>query len=230
MASTHPLNCVLHCTDSQYAKVSALGARLVNGIYVNTTLFSSPPVPLGTTTTGFLGALTKLNGLIASAKGNSNNVGARDTQSILVHGMEAQLLAYANPICNHILTNIQLSGFDSSNAPQPTVKPLAPLIKKVTEDKQEAGYYKATLEKPKTGGGPLTEKVAAAHHKGTRWTVKSSLVATGPYTILLQDAASTKLVFTGLTPGQKNFIIIYGTNSKGKGPDSKPYPFTPQIP
>jgi hypothetical protein len=86
------------------------------------------------------------------------------------------------------------------------------------------------LAKPKTGGGPLTEKVAALNQKGTRWTVKSSTVATGPFTILLQDVASTKLVFTGLTAGVKNYIIIYGTNTKGKGPDSKPYPFTPQIP
>jgi hypothetical protein len=130
MASAHPLNCAMHCTDTQYAKVSALGTRLVNGLYVNTTLFPSPPVALGTTTTGFLGALTKLNSLIASAKGNSNNVGARNEQCELVHGMIEQLIAYANPICNHVLANITLSGFDSSNVPQPTAKPLAPVIKK----------------------------------------------------------------------------------------------------
>ncbi len=230
MASARPFNCVMHASAGEFHKVSALGTRLINGLYVNTTLFPSPPIALGTPTTAFLGALTKLNNLIATAKGNSNNTGLRDAQSILVHGMMEQLLAYANPICNHIIANIQLSGFDSSNVPQPTVKPLAPIIKKITEDKQEAGYYKATLAKPKTGGGPLTEKVAAAHQKGTHYTVKSALVATGPYTILLQDTASTKLVFTGLTPGQKNYIIIYGTNSKGKGPDSKPFPFTPQIP
>jgi hypothetical protein len=230
MASAHPFNCVLHCSASEFHKVNALGIRLISsGIYVNTTLFPAPPIALAGAT-GFQAAVTKLTNLIASAKGNSNNVGLRDAQSELVHGMMEQLLAYANPICNHDVAKIQQSGFDSSNVPQPTVKPLAPVIKKITEDKQEAGYYKATLEKPKTGGGALTEKVAAEHHKGTRWTVKSSVNAAGPFNILLEGAASTKLVFTGLTVGQKNYIIIYGVNNKGKGPDSKPYPFTPQIP
>jgi len=230
MASAHPFNCVMHCSASEFHKVNALGLRLIsNGIYVNTTLFPTPPIALAGAT-GFQAAVTKLTNLIASAKGNSNNKGLRDAQSELVHGMMEQLLGYANPICNHDVAKIQQSGFDSSNVPQPTVKPLAPVIKKITEDKQEAGYYKATLEKPKTGGGALTEKVAAEHHKGTRWTVKSSVNAAGPFNILLEGAASTKLVFTGLTVGQKNYIIIYGVNNKGKGPDSKPYPFTPQIP
>ncbi|MFI5141477.1 MAG: hypothetical protein ACHQII_03880 [Bacteroidia bacterium] len=236
MASAKPLNCVMHCTSTQYNKVSALGTNLINGLYANTTLFPNPPVKLADTGTapnivlGFQSQLTELKDLIVSAKGNTDDKNLRNAQSKLVHGMEVQLLAYANPICNHILANIQLSGFDSNKTPQPTVKPLAPLIKKITEDKQETGYWKATIEKPKTGGGMLTERVAAALHKGTRWTVKSSTTAAGPYTILLQDAASTKLVFTGLTVGVKNYILIYGTNAKGKGPDSKPFPFTPQIP
>ncbi len=230
MASARPFNCVMHCSAGEFHKVNALGLRLINnGLYVNTALFPAPPIALAGTT-GFQAAVNKLTNLIAAAKGNSNNVGLRDAQSELVHGMAEQLMGYANPICNHDIAKIQLSGFDSSNVPQPTVKPLAPVIKKITEDKQEAGYYKATLEKPKTGGGALTEKVAAEHHKNTRWTVKSSLVATGPYNTLLEGAASTKLVFTGLTVGQKNYIIIYGVNNKGRGPDSKPYPFTPQIP
>ena len=230
MASAHPFNCVLHCSASEFHKVNALGIRLISsGIYVNTTLFPAPPIALAGAT-GFQAAVTKLTNLIASAKGNSKNVGLRDAQSELVHGLLEQLLAYANPICNHVIANIQLSGFDSSNVPQPTVKPLAPVIKKITEDKQEAGYYKATLEKPSKSSGALVEKVAAAHHATTRWTVKSSVNAAGPFNILLEGAASTKLVFTGLTVGQKNYIIIYGVNSKGRGPDSKPYPFTPQIP
>ncbi len=230
MASAHPFNCVMHCSATEYHKVNALGIRLIsNGIYVNTTLFPAPPIALAGAT-GFQAAVTKLTNLIASAKGNSKNVGLRDAQSEMVHGMMEQLLGYANPICNHDIAKIQQSGFDSSNVPQPTEKPLAPVIKKVTEDKQEAGYYKATLDKPKTGGGALTEKVAALHHASTRWTVKSSLNVAGPFTMLLEGAASTKLVFTGLTVGQKNYIIIYGVNNKGKGPDSKPYPFTPQIP
>jgi hypothetical protein len=230
MASAHPFNCVMHCSAIEYHKVNALGLRLISsGIYVNAALFPAPPVALAGAT-GFQAAVSKLTNLIASAKGNSNNTDLRDAQSELVHGMLEMLLGYANPICKHEIANIQLSGFDSSNVPQPTVKPLAPVIKKITEDKQEAGYYKATLDKPKTGGGALTDKVAALHHKSTRWTVKSSLVIAGPYTIQLEGAASTKLVFTGLTVGQKNYIIIYGVNNKGKGPDSKPYPFTPQIP
>jgi hypothetical protein len=230
MASARPFNCVMHCSATEYHKVNALGLRVIsNGIYVNTTLFPAPPIALAGTN-GFQAAVTKLTNLIASAKGNTKNVDLRDAQSELVHGLLEQLLAYANPICNHVIANIQLSGFDSSNTPQPTVKPLAPVIKKITEDKQEAGYYKATLDKPKTGGGALTDKVAAAHHANTRWTVKSSLNVAGPYTTQLEGAASTKLVFTGLTVGQKNYIIIYGVNNKGKGPDSKPYPFTPQIP
>ena len=54
-------------------------------MYVNTGTFTAIPIAIGTTTTGFLGAVTKLGNLIASAKGNSDNINARDTQAVLVH-------------------------------------------------------------------------------------------------------------------------------------------------
>src|ERR1700740_3502307 len=109
MSSSEPFNCVMHASATEFQAISALATRIIsNGLYVNTTLFPAPPVPLGTITpsAGLLGALTKLNTLIGLAKGNSNNVTARDEQAILVHNMLLQLIAYANPICNHDLTKI----------------------------------------------------------------------------------------------------------------------------
>lgn len=226
MASSKPFNAVMHASATEFQAILALAIRLINnGLYINTTLFPAPPVPLAGTT-GFQAAVTKLGNLIGLAKGNSNNVTLRDEQAVLVHNMLLQLIAYCNPICNHVLANITLSGFDASNVPVPTVKPNMPVIKKITEEKQTAGYYKVflTRNKKKT----LVTAQPAMQHKGTRYTLKSGVTATGPWTTHLEGVASTKLVFSGLVTGN-NFIIIYGVNSAGQGATCAPFPFTPQV-
>ena len=224
MASTKPYNAVMHCSALEYHAVNALGTRVIsNGLYINTTLFPAPPVALAGLT-GFQAANTKLTSLIGLAKGNSNNVDARDEQSILVHGMLLQLLAYVNPICNHVLTNIDLTGFDASNVPVPTVIPPAPVITKMAEGKA-AGTYKVFLQKKKKR--ILITARVAMQHKGTRYTAQYSAASTGPWTTLIEGVASTKIIFSGL-PAGKSYVHVYGVNSAGKGQPSAPFPFTPQ--
>jgi len=226
MASAKPFNCVMHASSLEYHAVAALATRVItNGLYIDTTLFPTPPVALAGAT-GFQFQVTKLTNLIGLAKGNSNNVTNRDEQSILVHGLLLQLIAYANPICNHDLTKITASGFDASNVPTPTVAPIMPVIKEITEKKQAAGFNKVFLVRNKTK--TLVTAQAAMQHKGTRYTLKSSTTQTGPWTTHLEGVASTKLIFTGLVQGN-NFIIIYGVNAAGKGPACAPFPFTPQA-
>jgi hypothetical protein len=225
MASTHPHNPVMHCAAVEFQAVNTLATRVINfGIYVNTTLFPSPPV----TQAVFTAANAKLTSLISQAKGNSQKVKERDDQAILVHGYLLQLLKYSTPICNNITANIDQTGFDSSSEPTPTVVPAAPVITKVAEGKI-AGTYKVLLEKKKSKEVAVAK--SKSHGKGnTRYTVQTTVTPTveASWVTQLEGAASTKLVFKGLVAG-RNYIRVYGINSAGKGQPSAPYPFTPQL-
>ncbi|MHB8261930.1 MAG: fibronectin type III domain-containing protein [Bacteroidia bacterium] len=229
MASAKPYNACLHAGATQTHLINVIGTRLLT-----TGLFTKPlvfiPANLSHTESDFQAANDLLTLLISQAKGDTTKTHARDEQAIVVHDMEVDLCADVNKVAKHDRNIIGMSGFDETNQPEPTVKPGEPIIKKITEDKQPAGWYKAFLAKEKKATGPLTAKKANLHTGVVHYTIKSSLSNNGPWTVQLEDAASTKLIFTGLVVGQKNYIIIIGANRKGKGPPSKPFPFTPQIP
>lgn len=227
MASKRPFNAVLHSSAVEFLLVNALGTRILEGLYTDTKLF--PPAKLSYTKSDFKTANDKLNTLIGQAKGNSQAVKDRNDQSVIVHAMLVDLLADVNKIAKHNITTIDKSGFDASNEPQHTTIPDAPVIKEVTEKKQEAGHYKVILVKAKKKA--LAAKTAKSHSKGNiRFTVQSATTPTADatWTTLLEGAASNKLVFTGLTANVKNYIRVYGVNSAGKGQPSAPFPFTPQ--
>jgi hypothetical protein len=226
MASSRKFNPAIHCAPEEPQVVFNLATRVITqGIYANSTLFPSANVPVVLLT--FQAAVNKLGTLISQAKGNSLLIDQRDTQSILVHGYLCQLRDYAGPVCAHDLVNIGLSGFDASDQPMPTAVPAQPVIKKVTEGK-EAGTYKVYLERAKT---KKLGVVKASQGKGdVRYTVQiATSITTNPvvWTTVVEAAASTKLVFTGLTG--KVWVRVYGINTAGKGQPSAPFPFTPQL-
>ena len=229
MASARPYNACLHAGATQTLLINAIGTRLLTtGLYHFPLVFI--PANLSHSQSDFQAANDLLTLLIAQAKGDTTKTHARDEQAIVVHDMEVDLCADANKVAKHNRTIIGQSGFDETNQPEPTVKPGEPSIKEITEKRQIANWYKMFLNKEKKATGPLTAKKAKLHTGVVHYTIKSSLSNNGPWTVQLEDAASTKLVFTGLVVGQKNYIIIIGANRKGKGPPSKPFPFTPQIP
>jgi hypothetical protein len=138
-----------------------------------------------------------------------------------------QLLYYCKAVCNHVIENIILSGFDASNEPQPAVPPPMPVIIKVTEGKA-AGTYKVLLKKTDRKKLGVSGK---SHSKGdTRYTVEISTTPAdeASWIAVLHGAASTKLIFTGLVPGM-NYIRVYGINSAGKGQVSAAHSFIPQL-
>lgn len=224
MASSHPFNPVMHCCAVEPQAVNVLATRIITqGMYVNTSLFMAIPVSLY----DFEAANTKLGNLISQAKGNSNIIMQRDEQAGIVHEYMYQLLIYCNPICNHDIEKINLSGFDASNQPQPAVPPPMPVITKIVEGKA-AGTYKAILKKTERKKLGVSNK---SHSKGdTRYTVQISITpdTESSWTNVLESAASTKLIFTGLVPG-RNYIRIYGINSAGIGQHSTPHLFVPQL-
>ncbi|MGD0709757.1 MAG: fibronectin type III domain-containing protein [Bacteroidales bacterium] len=224
MASTHPFNPVMHCCAVEPQAVNVLATRIITeGMYVNTSLFTAIPVSLS----DFEAANSKLTNLIAQAKGNSNIIKTRDEQSGIVHEYMALLLIYAHTVCNHDIEKIILSGFDASNQPQPAVPPPMPVITKIIEGKG-VGTYKAILKKTERKKLGVSNK---SHSKGdNRYTVEISTTPDdeASWKIVLESAASTKLIFTGLVAG-KNYIRIYGINSAGKGQLSTPHLFIPQL-
>jgi hypothetical protein len=226
MASTRKFNPVIHCAPEEPQAVYNLANRvLTQGIYSNNTLFPVAGIPVAANI--FTAAILKLSNLISQAKGNTNVITARDEQSILVHGYLNELCVYAIPICNHDKVNISASGFDASDQPVTTVVPPMPVIKKVTEGK-EAGTYKVDLQRAaKKKLGVLKTTQGKGH---TRYTVQTATsIATVPvaWTTVLEGAASTRLIFSGLTG--KVWVHVYGINAAGKGQPSVPFPFTPQL-
>ncbi len=139
-----------------------------------------------------------------------------------------ELLDYSKPICNHVLANITLSGFDASNEPMPTEVPPEPVITKVTEGK--AAYtYKVHLKRKSKKYIGLTK--SHADKTRARYTVQTSVtpLTEGSWVTVLEGAASTKLILTkGIVAG-KNYIRVYAINSAGKSQPSAPFPFTPQL-
>jgi hypothetical protein len=226
MASTRPFEPVIHCAAEEPQAVYNLANRVLTlGIYVNTTLFPVTGIPVSQTV--FSTAVTKLGNLISQAKGNTSLITQRDTQSVLVHGYLIQLRKYASPICANNTTNIGMSGFDASDEPMPVVVPPEPVIKKVTEGKV-AGTYKVHIERATKKGLGVIKKIQRKGHPRYTVQITSSITVTPVvWTNVLEGAASTKLIFSGLTG--KVWVRVYCINSAGKSQPSAPYPFTPQL-
>jgi len=229
MASSRPFDPVMHCIVDEAQAVYNLANRIITlGIYANPTLFpvAGIPVAIGT----FQPAVTKLGNLISQAKGNSNVIKQRDEQSGIVHAYMQLLLDYSKPICNHVVANIILSGFDAINEPMPSDVPPEPVITKVTEGKA-AGTWKVHLKrKSKKSTGIPVSKAHASKTKA-RYFVQTTTTPTteASWVTQIESAASTKLILTkGIVAG-KNYIRVYAVNSAGKSQPSAPYTFVPQL-
>jgi hypothetical protein len=222
--STQPNEPVTHCTAKEPVPVYNLGERLLNkGIYINATLFPNPPVDKA----DFEAANDKLGVLIAGAKGDSESTKLRDEQCFIVYGYVSQNLLYVKLTAKGDAAIIIASGFDLNDQPVKTVPPEMPVIKKVSEGKI-AGTYKVLLTRKQAK--LLLAKKANKGNKGNRYTVQVSLtpLTESSWVSVLDGAASTKLLITGLAPQVKAYIRVFATNSAGKSPVSAPFPFTPQ--
>lgn len=220
MAATHPNVAVMHCTALEPVEIYNLANNIITaGIYVNSGTFATPPIALGTSNTGFLGAVTKLGTLIASAKGNSNNINARDLQAALVHDTYLKpLLTYTNTIANHNLTIINLSGFDSNAQPTKHGIPATPVISNISDKKQAAGAAKINLvkNKKKAAGTAKAKKVQGLKYSA-RMTA-SPATATSVWVTELSAVSSTDLILTGLPKLVEYDIQVRAEHGKLKSP------------
>ena len=132
-----------HCTPDQPDKVSKLGHDLIdNGVFAHPTEFPNSPEPKD----AFETDVEKLDVLIVAADGNSQKVAERDVQSRKVYNKIRNILLYAKLTCHHDVNLINLSGFDSTQPPEPATLPLTRNIKTIVKW-TEQGSIKVILEK-----------------------------------------------------------------------------------
>jgi hypothetical protein len=225
MAATHPNEAVMHASSKEPVEVYNLAINVINyGMYVNTGTFTAIPVPIGTTTTGFLGAVTKLGTLIASAKGNTDNTNARDTQTVLVHDTYlVPLLAYANTRANHDLGIINLSGFDHNNQPTKHGIPPTPVISNISDKKRADGEAKINLVKKKKAAAGTTKATPKVHLKYSARTTAAPATATSVWVTELSAVSSTDLILTGLVRNVDTAVQVRAEDGKLKSPWSATY-------
>ncbi len=225
MAATHPNLAVMHCTALEPVEVYNLANNIItDGMYVNTGTFTAIPIALGTTTTGFLGAVTKLGTLIASAKGNSDNINARDLQSVLVHDTFLKpLLTYANTVANHNLAIINLSGFDHNAQPTKHGVPPAPVISNISDKKRADGEAKINLVKKKKEAAGTTKTTPKVNLKYSVRTTAAPATATSVWVTQLSAVSSTDLILTGLVRNVDTAVQVRAEDGKLKSPWSTTY-------
>ena len=220
MAATHPNEAVMHCTALEPVEVYNLANNIItDGMYVNTGTFTAIPIPIGTTTTGFLGAVTKLGSLIASAKGNSDNVDARNLQAVLVHDTYLKpLLAYANTVANHNLATINLSGFDSNLQPTKHGIPDTPVISNITDKKRADGEAKINLVKKKKKAAGTAKATPKVRLKYSARMTATPVTATSVWITELSGVSSTDLILTNLPKLVEYAIEVRAEDGKLKSP------------
>ena len=218
MAATHPNVAVMHCTALEPVEVYNLANNVITaGIYVNAATFATPPITLGTSTTGFLGAVTKLGSLIASAKGNSDNIDARNAQSLLVHETFLKpLLAYTNTTANHDLVIINLSGFDHNAQPTKHGIPPIPVISNISDKKRAAGEAKINLVKNKKKTAGTTKPGPKVHLKYSARTTAAPATAASVWITELSAVSSTDLILTGLIRNVDTAVQVRAEDGKLK--------------
>ena len=224
MASSRPYKPVLHCTAKEPILVNILAKRLINGLYATPLVFVTPPV----TSLVFTAAQTLLNNLIAEAKGNTSKRIARDAQSVIVFGFINELLPYATPICHGDPVLIDLSGFYLNYQPEKLPPPVTESTSKVVKG-TEAGTYKVFLTKRKNK--LLLGKLPKSHLRNVLYTVQLTTTVddAASWKTVVEGAPSTKLIFTEVVEGEKNWVRVYGVNSAGKGQPNDPFSFTPDV-
>ena len=225
MASTRILDPVMHLIITDVLGIDLQAQRLLNlGMYKNTTEFPSPKVAKVV----FEEDAGKLHTLVADSVTNKSLIGARNEQAGVVFGYLQSNLLYAKEVCNHNGVLIDLSGFDRNYMPEKATPPEAPVVIRV-EKVKEAGTYKIFLKRKNykilTGNDPKT------HQRNIKYYIEITLTPDIPasWEQIEEGLASTKLFFTKVSQGKKNWVRVYGSNSAGKGQPSAPFPFTPEV-
>ncbi|MEI6851272.1 MAG: hypothetical protein WCL06_00460 [Bacteroidota bacterium] len=134
----------MHCSPQEFDLLSKKAHKVLEkGMYVHTTEF--PDIPEDELV--FKDNLLKFDGYIKTSKGNADNTQLRNKYAVIVYKHMTSDLKYAKLICKNDVTLIQLSGFDSSYAPEPATIPLTRNIKDIVKG-PEQGMVHVILEKP----------------------------------------------------------------------------------
>ena len=209
---------VLHCSLKKPAKVIALGQRLVNYLYVNTTLFATPPIAL----LDFKAQLKKASDAQdAMADRRTADVQLRDDEVLALLFMIYKLMFYVNGLYLGEAGNLKASGFDINKLAEPHQIPLQQRIKKV-EGWREDNSAKIYLEKI---------EAETDLDKKSQWYVVQMAIGSkeeDKFEDVLTIKSSTSLIIKNLKRGVEVFFRVAAANSKGRGVWSDPKPFIPQ--
>jgi hypothetical protein len=225
MASSRPVEPVMHCRKDRPYEVYKLSGRLLNGLYANPDKFPNPKVDKVLFETEH----KELLNLISTSKGDSFKKVSRNTKAVVIHGYCLELLDFVKPLCKGDITLINLSGFDSNRQPRKHQPPHQPRIMKFVKTGRE-NEYKIILGKMKIAEG--VDPDPATHQRDVRYTVELTLTPEIPdsWKEVCISMPSTKLIFNKVFPGERNYVRVYGTNSAGHGEMSVIRYFTPELP
>ena len=198
---------------------------LTQGMYQHTDIFNNIPVTADKMKTDS----NLLDDLITACKGNSQKIKERDAQSEIVNADLTLDLLYAKLICNHDITMIELSGFDSKYQPEKLPIPDSIGISKIIDGKEEGTYKIIPIRKK-------IKKMAGQAPKAPRRTVKFDVdISSNPqdptlWVSIMHGQPSTKLIIksTDVIPNKKNYVRMYTVNSAGRSKPSVTY-FSPKI-
>ena len=175
---------VMHVRSDDPEGVEKLATKVKNeGLYKFPLIFPSPKIPID----DFEPAVTLLNNLNATAKGNTNLIQDRNEQCIKVYGMLKENLLYAKPICIGNYDLIHKSGFD------PSIPPSA------------HGYApQAVIKKIVKGQGMNTVKVMLAKAAGEEISKKESRI----YTVYVFEVLTGTLLRVGCSSTDSRKLIV----------------------
>ncbi len=227
MAAEQPNDPAKHYDPNDPVAVAFLCNRLLSeGMYFHDNIFDGIPVLKATFTT----VTNELVTLISQCKGNSLKIKERDSKCKVANGYLDQNFLYAKVKCNHDISMIGLSGFDSKYQPTKIGVPETISILNVKDGKEE-GTYKISVKRKsykKMGG-----QAPKAPRRPVKFDVEITPSPEDPksWVSILTGRASTKLIFDGtyVAPLRKNYVRVFSVNSAGRSQPSVPFPFTPRI-
>ncbi len=225
MASSRPYEPVLHCRKDRPKEVYRLALRLLKGLYAHPAEFPDPWIAKTT----FETETKALKELLRYERGDSKAIKLCLVKSFQVHAFCKMLLSFVTPICGGDIEMIQMTGFEVNRMPRKHQHPRQPVILKIVKAGGQF-RYKIILAKMQTGNN--VDPDPATHQRDVRYTIELSLNQDDEksWNKVCVSAASTKLFFEDVFPGQKNYVRVYGTNAAGDGQCSLVRYFTPDIP
>ncbi|MEI6853071.1 MAG: fibronectin type III domain-containing protein, partial [Bacteroidota bacterium] len=163
------------------------------------------------------------------SKGDTNAIKLCKLKAAEVHAMCKTLLIYAKPICYNNIELVILSGFDFNRQPTKHQAPRQPRILKVIKT---GGQFKYKVILAKIKKADKTDPNPDTHQRDVRYVVELTLTPEDEtsWNNVCVNAASNKLIFDKVIPGQRNFVRVYGTNAAGMGKRSANFYFTPELP